>query len=340
MLWSGPGGDFATFYQHVKAYQLPRLTALGIQAGPAFPPGWTELGNPPQAADIVLSVPHSEVTSSVPHYKHHHKEFACDGHPDTFFWTNRSLLAGDFIALHFSTPLCDCTLIQVKTGRFDRDFMRSGVVEVKLQGQAEYEVRGQLVHGCAGVPIGAGVPVEGVRVRCTQEQSEGCILKTLAVETTSQRVSEYRGPMLLLRDSPLPVEGHAWASFSTFLMHHVSHVVDGCADTVCWSDRCVVAGDNVTLLLADPAPSVATVRAVTGTAGAEGGAGDMLQQGVLQVSGDGEEWHTVCAFSHGQAEGPVPDSISLKGVRVRVTGAQDQWLKVRSIQLVPKPARA
>jgi len=40
-------GSFDTFFGNLQRYQLPRLAALGITPGPAFPEGWTQEGYPP-----------------------------------------------------------------------------------------------------------------------------------------------------------------------------------------------------------------------------------------------------------------------------------------------------
>lgn len=46
VLWTG-AGDFDDFLNTVTQYQLPRLVALGITPGRAFPEGWTPDGHPP-----------------------------------------------------------------------------------------------------------------------------------------------------------------------------------------------------------------------------------------------------------------------------------------------------
>ena len=113
--------------------------------------------------------------------------------------------------------------------------------------------------------------------------------------------------------------------------HFPSRCVDGTLATVYWADRCPRAGDSVTAIFAQP-QRAREIRAITGK-NDNGGGGDRLVSGILEISFDGHTWEKIADFSGGIAQGKIPGSREFRGVRIRATRSQNEWLVVREIEL-------
>ena len=109
------------------------------------------------------------------------------------------------------------------------------------------------------------------------------------------------------------------------------NVLDGNPETIYWNNREVKAGDALTVTFAQP-QSPEKIRVLTGQALA-GGGGDMLQKGVLEISADGKTFTQIAEFKNGVAAGEVKGPV--KAIRLRATAAQNQWLVVREIEILP-----
>lgn len=110
--------------------------------------------------------------------------------------------------------------------------------------------------------------------------------------------------------------------------------VDGSRTSIYWSDRVVHAGDTVTALFEKP-QSAKTVRCVTGK-NENGGGGDRLQNGVLEISEDGRTWRKVADFENGVATASLPEGTQFRLLRLRATAGQSEWLVVREFEILKK----
>lgn len=104
---------------------------------------------------------------------------------------------------------------------------------------------------------------------------------------------------------------------------------DGKPGTFFWADRELSPGDHFTLHL-KAALASATPLAIT-TGGPASKNGDRLEHGVLEVSADGSNWTKLADFSDGKAAGTAP--AGTRHVRLKVTGAQTNWLIIHEINL-------
>jgi hypothetical protein len=167
VLWAGGGGicfghgkteerwePFGSFYQRAKM-QYSLLKSLGAKVGRAFPPCWSDDGDPPSSDAIRSAVPGSSIKTTLPVHSWHHVEFAADGYPETYFQSDRAVRAGDTIELFFGPePLKGCIVVRARSGRFERNALRSGILEVRLSpaGAAAAQLSGD--YSCFSNQVG------------------------------------------------------------------------------------------------------------------------------------------------------------------------------------------
>lgn len=106
--------------------------------------------------------------------------------------------------------------------------------------------------------------------------------------------------------------------------------IDGSRVSVYWSDRLVYGGDTVTATFEKP-QQAREIRCVTGK-NENGGGGDRLHHGVLEISEDGNVWREVAVFKGGIATGTLPAGTTFKALRLRATQRQEEWLVVREFE--------
>lgn len=121
------------------------------------------------------------------------------------------------------------------------------------------------------------------------------------------------------------------STLGTTEIHFPERAADGSRATIYWSDRAARAGDAVCAVFEKPRRA-RRVRCVTGKE-ENGGGGDRLQHGVLEISEDGNAWRRVAEFSDGVAEAALPAGTRVKALRLRVTAPQNEWLVVREFEL-------
>lgn len=105
---------------------------------------------------------------------------------------------------------------------------------------------------------------------------------------------------------------------------------DGSRTSIYWGDRVPRPGDTVSAIFDKP-QQAKRVRCITGK-NENGGGGDRLVHGVLEISEDGTAWRKLAAFEDGIAEATLPEGTRFKALRLRVTGRQDEWLVVREFE--------
>lgn len=123
------------------------------------------------------------------------------------------------------------------------------------------------------------------------------------------------------------------SSLGSVYTNFPERAADGSTASVYWADRPPRRGDAVTAIF-EKTQRVRTLRCLTGK-NENGGGGDRLLNGVLEISEDGKNWREIAKFADGIAEAKNPAGISFKGVRLRVTGGQSEWLVVREFELIP-----
>lgn len=106
--------------------------------------------------------------------------------------------------------------------------------------------------------------------------------------------------------------------------------IDGSRVSVYWSDRLVYAGDTVAATF-EKLQQAREIRCVTGK-NENGGGGDCLHHGVLEISEDGTVWHEIAVFKDGIAAGTLPAGTTFKALRIRATQRQEEWLVVREFE--------
>lgn len=137
---------------------------------------------------------------------------------------------------------------------------------------------------------------------------------------------------LLFRDShakPLPS-----VQLKTVLPTHKENIpelaIDGDLSTYFWSPRGPKKGDTFTVTLDQPVRDQ-NLTVITGKPDGK----DKLNAGVLEISRDGKTWKQAAIFKGGKAETSIKSST--KGIRIRATKDQGNWLAIREIKLGNHP---
>lgn len=138
-------------------------------------------------------------------------------------------------------------------------------------------------------------------------------------------VTYYREPEWL---RPARVE----TSLETYMDNRPVRAYDGdSTDSFFWSASGLVAGDHFTLILDTPVEAE-RVRVLTSHP-PSGHVRDVLLDGVLEVSEDGQSFAEVATFHGGDAEAEL-DGRRVKAVRIRCLSDQIEWLIIREVEFV------
>jgi hypothetical protein len=142
----------------------------------------------PAAADVGLAVwskPESlvrpaQVDSSLGHYQDYFHEFAFDGNPDTFFWSDRGLKPGDHFTLSFDQPTrFDSLTLLMGTQRYRNEYVHDGVIETSPDGKQWTELA-KLNSDRAEVEMPAS-PIKSIRLRSLQAQRFWLIIREMVL---------------------------------------------------------------------------------------------------------------------------------------------------------------
>ncbi|WP_367873824.1 family 20 glycosylhydrolase [Luteolibacter sp. Populi] len=122
----------------------------------------------------------STVQTSLGIYQEHWPEFAYDGKPETFFWADRALKAGDHLTLTFRVAVSGKAKV-VTGGAASRngDKLASGVLEASADGSKWSEIAG-FNDGTAEGSVPAGTT--SLRIRVTKPQENWLIVHEIVVE--------------------------------------------------------------------------------------------------------------------------------------------------------------
>jgi hyaluronoglucosaminidase len=140
---------------------------------------------------------------------------------------------------------------------------------------------------------------------------------------------------VLLGRTPRP---KASTDMGTHQYHFPDRMTDGDDGTWYWNKGPAEKDDYVQLDLR----GTRTLGKVTLEMGAPGAEGDVIEQGVLEYSADGEHWTPFASFSSGHQEvtATAPAGTRARYVRARATADQDALVAVRSFEVAPAGSSA
>ena len=121
------------------------------------------------------------IESSLGHYQDYYPEFAFDGDEETFYWSNRGLVAGDYFTLVFdkATEVEKVTFL-LGTDRYRQEFVHAGVLEVQdADGGWKQVVALDSARVEAKLPEGK---VNAIRLRAEEAQRFWLIVREIEVK--------------------------------------------------------------------------------------------------------------------------------------------------------------
>ncbi|MBD3176409.1 MAG: family 20 glycosylhydrolase, partial [Armatimonadia bacterium] len=123
-------------------------------------------------------------------------------------------------------------------------------------------------------------------------------------------------------------------TIETYMDYRPIRAFDGdTRDSFFWSARGLVEGDHFTLVLEEPM-ALRHLRVLTAHP-PSGHSRDVLLDGVLEISGDGERFEEVARFAGEGAEADLGGQ-RVTAVRIRCLADQIEWLIIREIELTPQ----
>ncbi len=149
-----------------------------------------EEGKPlPDAAELRLQIwakPErlsrpGRIESSLGNYQDYYAEFAFDGNPETFYWSNRGLEAGDHFTLLLDEPagLKKVTIL-LGTSRYQQEYVHKGVLEARLVNGTWTKLA-----DLAAARVEAALPAEKIsalRLRVNEAQRFWLIIREITFE--------------------------------------------------------------------------------------------------------------------------------------------------------------
>jgi hexosaminidase len=126
-----------------------------------------------------------KVVTKIGHYTDHDPGALLDADPDTYFWSNRNLKAGDTLTWVFDKPLA-IKHLEVRTGMPNktRDQLLDGVVEVSENGRDFKKVSG-FAYGTAKAALD-GRSIRAVRLRATGKSAGWVVVQDLVIKRAGQ----------------------------------------------------------------------------------------------------------------------------------------------------------
>jgi hexosaminidase len=189
-----------------------------------------------------------------------------------------------------------------------------------------------------------------VQVELQPLSSAGKVHYTLDSTEPAEKSPMYAGPITLDRTTTVKARNflpdgrvgdtvkvtystlRAAATFNTTLETYQGNgpqrAFDGLDDTFFWSNRGLKTGDTFTVVLKYATP----LQSINVFTGYPERPGDILREGVLEISADGTTFETIGIFKDGQASAKFP-SRSVKAIRLRATADQQPWLSIREIEM-------
>ncbi|MBN8456276.1 MAG: family 20 glycosylhydrolase [Verrucomicrobia bacterium] len=160
--------NYENFRQRLTGV-LKHYDAAGINRGELFVP------------PVRKTKDGSTVETSIGTYQDHWPELAFDGSPDTFFWADRELRAGDHFTLHLKAATAAETSVSITTGGpagKNGDRLESGVLEASANGSAWTKVA-DFKDGVAEGKVPAGTA--HLRIKVTAPQKNWLIIHEIRI---------------------------------------------------------------------------------------------------------------------------------------------------------------
>jgi hypothetical protein len=122
----------------------------------------------------------AQVDSSLDHYQDYFHEFAFDGNPETFYWSDRGLQPGDHFTLTLDQPArFDSLTLEMGTRRYRNEYVHDGVIETSLDGKQWTEIA-KLNSIRAEVKM-PDSPIKSIRLRSLQAQRFWLIVREIVL---------------------------------------------------------------------------------------------------------------------------------------------------------------
>jgi len=123
----------------------------------------------------------ARIRSSLGNYRSYYREFAFDGAPHTFYWSDRGLKEGDFFTLEFNEPVPAKRLtILMGTDRFRSEYIHAGTLEVRYH-KRDWQPVAPLDEQVERINL-SGEPVRAIRLRVNKPQHWWLIIREIVVE--------------------------------------------------------------------------------------------------------------------------------------------------------------
>ncbi|HET8600584.1 MAG TPA: beta-N-acetylglucosaminidase domain-containing protein, partial [Segeticoccus sp.] len=133
-------------------------------------------------------------------------------------------------------------------------------------------------------------------------------------------------------DRWLGIAGQHVSPFSSLPAYHdnaLTRMLDGDQGTWFWSSRAATVGDTVGVDLG----SVQPITSIEVDMAKSGSPDDYLHRAELELSTDGKTWTGVAATTSATVQATLPAGTTARYVRLRATGAQDNWVVVREFSV-------
>ena len=243
------------------------------------------------------------VTTDLVTYQTYLPEFATDGDPSTWFWSDGAPGKGS----HFTVDLGQVTeasgvrLSMGVAGHTD-DYIRNGVIEYSLDGVSYTKLCD--LNGSSSVETNEPFTARYLRLRCTAKQNYWVIITEFGVKSASDRPKK-----------------SASTNLATYQTYAPGLAIDGDPSTYFWSDGAPGVGSTFTVDLG----AALEVSGVELTMGAAGHTDDYIRKGVIEYSTDGESYTKLCDLN-GTRSLKNDDPFTARYVRLRCTAGQSNWV--------------
>lgn len=125
----------------------------------------------------------AKIESSLGNYQDYYPEFAFDGDPETFYWSDRGLAKGDHFTLTFDTPIAlKSAVFLLGTNRYRREYVHAGVLEAQAE-DGSWQKLADLNSARVEADLGPG-KTKALRLRAAEPQRFWLIVREIVLEST------------------------------------------------------------------------------------------------------------------------------------------------------------
>ena len=123
----------------------------------------------------------AKLESSLGNYQDYYPEFAFDGDPETFYWSDRGLLEGDHFTLTFDAPIAlKRVVFLLGTNRYRQEYVHAGVLEAQAE-DGSWQKLADLNSARVEVDLGPA-KLKALRLRVAEPQRFWLIVREIEVE--------------------------------------------------------------------------------------------------------------------------------------------------------------